>query len=206
MDYEKFARYRVSPTGRLKNQARRFMKRSVVDLDLEDVLQAGAIGLMLALRKYDAEKARFTTYAAWWVLREMQGCAAKAVQVRRPKSAGLTYPKWREFEAFKAAMGEDPTDEDLALPKGAIDSWKQTPVFFPLDDEEEEHRGSFSDGRQGADEACIAAARQERLRLAVSLIPVEEMENLRRVSRGLRGDKSLADTTLGALRMYLEDF
>lgn len=40
-------------------------------VDLEDIIQQGNYGLMVAVDKYDPSKGRFTTYATYWILAEI---------------------------------------------------------------------------------------------------------------------------------------
>jgi DNA-directed RNA polymerase sigma subunit (sigma70/sigma32) len=47
-----------------------------LDVDVDELIHAGSVGLMLAIPKYDVAKAttegyRFADYAAWWIKREM---------------------------------------------------------------------------------------------------------------------------------------
>ncbi len=154
MDYVKFAAYKALPDGRKKSllegqlvesnmgfvrsQARKFMSRSAVKLERDDLDQAGAIGLVRALRNYDPQRSRFSTYAGWFILREMQNYAAQAAPVRRgSKNNGngiMPFKKWREILKYRATNGgEDPTDSFLELPEGTMMEWRQSPVFFSLD-------------------------------------------------------------------------
>ncbi|HSH18678.1 MAG TPA: sigma factor [Candidatus Saccharimonadales bacterium] len=47
-----------------------------LDVDVDELIHAGNVGLMLAIPKYDIAKAtaesyRFADYAAWWIKKEM---------------------------------------------------------------------------------------------------------------------------------------
>jgi RNA polymerase sigma factor (sigma-70 family) len=149
-DLEKFARYQAETDPRIKQrlegellvenmpfvkmQAAKYLKRSTIKSDIEDLVQAGALGLLRTIRKFDPTKAAFTTYAGWWILRELQTVTAKEQPVNRPKGAGMSYLHHRQYEALEA-QGQTPEDKDLGLSPGTIDAWLQSPAFFPLDDE-----------------------------------------------------------------------
>lgn len=49
--------------------ARRFLKTG---RPFDDLMQAGAEGLMAAADKFDPSKARFTTFSAWWITQRIQ--------------------------------------------------------------------------------------------------------------------------------------
>ena len=42
------------------------------DLDIDDLMQAGNIGLLRAIERFDPAKARFSTFARFWVFAEIQ--------------------------------------------------------------------------------------------------------------------------------------
>jgi RNA polymerase sigma-32 factor len=55
-------------TSNLRNVVRIAMNYKGYGLPLEDIVQEGTIGLMVAVKKYDPEKGyRLMTYAAWWI-------------------------------------------------------------------------------------------------------------------------------------------
>lgn len=128
----------------VKQQAQKYLKRTTVQSDLEDLVQAGAIGMLVALRKFDPSKAAFTTYTGWWILHEMQCVTAKTQPVYRPKGAGMPYKLHRLAEAIEAETGKEATDADLEVSPGTVDAWRQAPVFFPLDNFE---AGTTSDDK-----------------------------------------------------------
>ncbi len=41
-------------------------------IDINDLAQDGMLGLIRAIEDYDPEKARFSTYATWWIIQHMQ--------------------------------------------------------------------------------------------------------------------------------------
>jgi RNA polymerase sigma-32 factor len=55
-------------TSNLRNVVRIAMDYKGYGLPLEDIIQEGTIGLMIAVKKYDPEKGyRLMTYAVWWI-------------------------------------------------------------------------------------------------------------------------------------------
>jgi RNA polymerase sigma-32 factor len=55
-------------TSNLKNVVRIAMDYEGYGLPIEDIVQEGTIGLMIAVKKYDPDKGyRLMTYAAWWI-------------------------------------------------------------------------------------------------------------------------------------------
>ncbi len=55
-------------TSNLRNVVRIAMEYEGYGLPIEDIIQEGTIGLMIAVKKYDPEKGyRLMTYAVWWV-------------------------------------------------------------------------------------------------------------------------------------------
>jgi RNA polymerase primary sigma factor len=77
--------------GLVVHLARRYL---LPDLDLDDLIQEGCIGLLHAARRYDAARGAFSTYAAYWVhkyLRQMHA-AARHHQEVLPLSDTLPAP------------------------------------------------------------------------------------------------------------------
>ncbi len=55
-------------TSNLRNVVRIAMEYEGYNLPVEDIIQEGTIGLMIAVKKYDPEKGyRLMTYAVWWI-------------------------------------------------------------------------------------------------------------------------------------------
>ncbi len=185
-------------------QARKFVKRSFVELDQEDLEQAGMIGLLKGVRGFKPELGwAFSTYAAWWVFREMQSLAIKTQNVNIPKGCGLKEKHFREMEAYFTRYGVDCEDSDLGLPAGAIDAWRQSPMFFSLDE--------GSEGREKPDPDLSAEEvliREQLLNLAKSTtldLDPEERVNLEKYLAGRKHNAAMAEETLEYLREVLED-
>lgn len=94
--------------------ARQFAARGV---PFQDLVDAGARGLVVALQRYDPARGHsFATYAAWWVRQAITRAVAarrRAVLFPEPGAAGddsLTLTERRVFHA----LGREPTAEELA--------------------------------------------------------------------------------------------
>lgn len=182
----------------VKNQARKFMYRSqALGLELEDLHQAGAIGLIIAARRYNG-KASYSTYAGWYVLREMQRLAEKSHPIHRPRSASLPYKTSRLIEVIRALTNETATDEQLGAKVGTVDNWRQTPAFFPLMDADEKPYDIPT-----AEESLIEDETLRELGDILQCLDQEEKTNLLLVIDGKRGDEGAAYRTLETLRICL---
>lgn len=84
--------------------------------DLEDLIQAGNVGLILAARKYDYRQGRFTTYAKYWVMDEILDELKKNWQeVRVPVHVVNLYPEiTRTADAITQKTGRQPTYAEIA--------------------------------------------------------------------------------------------
>lgn len=194
----------------VKMKVARFLIKSHVDIDSEDALQAGAIGLLTAVRK-DQSKSAFTTYAYWWIMHELQSLAAKTQPVHRPKGVGMPYKQFRMAEAIRAATNEDATDEQLGVKPGTVDEWKQSPVFFPLDDcNENETRKSTQDKLASAapsvEDVLDNLEQHDLLSAALDILSPEMRAELELVFvEGKKAREDVIEAALNLLREYMLD-
>src|SRR6202034_3368195 len=93
--------------------ARRYQDRGV---DMADLVQEGAFGLMRAVDKFDWERGfRFSTYATWWIRQALQ----RAVQqhgrtIRIPLEVGEHIQRLELTKAeLAASLGRAPTEAEL---------------------------------------------------------------------------------------------
>lgn len=187
----------------VKKKAGMFVKRSHVELDIEDVIQAGAIGLLTAIRK-DQGKSAFSTYAAWWILSEFQNLAIRAHPVRRPKGAGMPYKNYRMAEAHKAITGEEPTDADLGLPAGSVDAWLQSPVFYPLDDVEMNRTdGKYACNQPLVEDVMGQLEENNELYQALSTLTDDEQELLQKWLDGKKCKPEIIQPVIDKLHLFM---
>lgn len=104
MDLELFRKWKASGDIKLRDRLVKENLRLVYtvahkmskgnDCDFEELAQAGAIGLMTALNRFDPErKTQFSTYAVYWIRYEMQLAGTKNQRVHKPrKTAGPNPP------------------------------------------------------------------------------------------------------------------
>lgn len=85
-------------TGLVATFAKRYFPLCDRASDMDDLMQAGHIGVMLAEATWNADKGAFSTWAAFYIQREMQD----AIGLRGTKSKAQ-----REAVSLDAPLGED---------------------------------------------------------------------------------------------------
>lgn len=80
--------------------------------DREDLIQAGAIGLMIALDRYDESKGAFSTFATWRIFHEMQKYNGKSDVVHRPRYLNNAKHRDTAPDFFKFVSIQPRTYED----------------------------------------------------------------------------------------------
>ena len=86
-------------------------------LELEDLMQEGNIGLIVAIDKFDPSRnLRFSTYAVWWIRQVIiRAIRNKGTIVRRPSH---TYDQYYRLQRTRAQLirflGKEPSKEELA--------------------------------------------------------------------------------------------
>jgi RNA polymerase primary sigma factor len=95
------------------NFAKRFRS---FDIPLIDLIQEGNVGLIRAVEKFDPDKSRFSTYAAWWIRQAfIKTLRNKGSMVRVPSHIHDTISKVRRLsEEWTYKNGRQPTLAELA--------------------------------------------------------------------------------------------
>jgi RNA polymerase sigma factor (sigma-70 family) len=95
--------------------ATQFMSRT--DLDLDELIQEGNLGLIRAVEKFDWRRGgKFSTYATWWVRQAIQRGIARADRaIRLPAGVHQELGKVRAATArLRDETGREPTTEEVA--------------------------------------------------------------------------------------------
>ncbi|MBD3270214.1 sigma-70 family RNA polymerase sigma factor [Candidatus Peregrinibacteria bacterium] len=96
--------------------ASRFLHRKG-KLDLEDLIQAGNIGLTEALWRFSDEyDCHFTTYAYWFIQKEIINCIdnqSRTVRIPNSTQKALGDLHWYHSGDLAAKLGRDPTEEEI---------------------------------------------------------------------------------------------
>jgi RNA polymerase sigma factor (sigma-70 family) len=91
------------------------------DLELMDLVQAGNIGLLEAIRRWDrSRKTRFSTYATWWVranIRRMSLTQGTPIP-RTAREGDLVVAVHKARSALTARLSRDPRPAEIAAEAG----------------------------------------------------------------------------------------
>ncbi len=163
--------------------ARRYQGRGI---DLVDLVQEGAFGLMRAVEKFDWRRGfKFSTYATWWIRQSLQRAVqAKGRAIRLPEDA----------VAAEAAAEREGDDSQPHLPR-VVASLDQ-----PLASEATATLGDVIAGEQEAvDDEVTRAVSLQRLEEAIERLPDLE-RSVVRLRFGLAGQPPASlETTARAL-------
>ncbi|MDA8288015.1 MAG: sigma-70 family RNA polymerase sigma factor [Actinomycetota bacterium] len=163
--------------------ARRYQGRGI---DLVDLVQEGAFGLMRAVEKFDWRRGfKFSTYATWWIRQSLQRAVqAKGRAIRLPEDA----------VAAEASAEREGDDSQPHLPR-VVASLDQ-----PLASEATATLGDVIAGEQEAvDDEVTRAVSLQRLEEAIERLPDLE-RSVVRLRFGLAGQPPASlETTARAL-------
>lgn len=143
----------------VKMWVRRLVANTSVFCEFDEALQAGRLGLLRALGKWDPARGQFSTIAFFWVRYEVQQALCRQAPVCRPREAGVPYQTHRKVEAFTAVHGRDPQPDEVGATAEEWSRWQAAAIHFvPLTegDEATHHETSDTLVDQARDLAILA--------------------------------------------------
>lgn len=90
-------------------------------VDPADLLQAAALGLLRAIELFDPDRAKFSTYAGFWIRDAIQTCAIREQTVHRPDNAKMPVESMMKFYRFMTEKGRKPEPEEIGVTREQID-------------------------------------------------------------------------------------
>lgn len=170
--------------------AKNYLNRGLEFLDL---IQAGNLGLLKAVEKYDYRKGfKFSTYATWWIRQNItRTIADQARTIRIPVHMGEKINKYyRVKRILFQVLGEEPDPEQIAFEMDVpvsivLDIMRitQQPVSLeiPVGEEEDSQLSDFipDEEAKSPEESAIFETLCEQIDLVLSTITVREEKVLR---------------------------
>ena len=199
-DHVQWARDKFTEANlRLVIHFARRMHHSDLGLSFHDLVQEGNVGLIRAVEKFDARKARFSTYAAWWIRQAMTRAVAETGRmVRIPSHVQELAHEMSQVELdMTASQSGRPSHGQLAdacgVPAAMIDRvrsaprmplWLDDPVSPSGDEDDSPNWGSrLVDHSVPDPEQAVQSAEVQRHLYAVMRIELRADEQAALCSR-----------------------
>jgi RNA polymerase primary sigma factor len=159
------------------------------DMPLLDLIQEGILGLIRASEKFDWRRGyKFSTYATFWIRQAIQRALDnRSRTIRIPVHLGQRERRiGRAHRDLAAALGRDPTDEELAraaeLTLEDLEETRSairvvTSLDRPVGEDEQTSFGELlASDERGPEEEVDILLREDALRRALEQLPEQERE------------------------------
>jgi RNA polymerase sigma factor (sigma-70 family) len=93
--------------GLILRMARRFQPRRGAGFEFEDLVQAGRIGALRALERFDCDRNAWSTYARWWIRLEMQCTVEGGFIVKVPRTLLFVTRRLEEIQDNLPSASEE---------------------------------------------------------------------------------------------------
>lgn len=187
-------------------------RRTRTEMPEEDLIQAGSIGLVRALSRFNGDRKQWYNYAGAWIDAELRLCVQRDAGVFRPTKhvmPGKVAKKWRDFVA---AHDREPTAVEIGEDAHKLEIWRDVPTVICTPQQENHPTEGLHEGRQdsrvpamfvdtspGPEDLTLDEERRHLVRLALEGAPLTKAE--RRLAR----DVFVMDRPMRALGTRMED-
>ena len=207
--------------GLVKRTVGKLHKASGGISEIEDLMQAGAMGLCTAIERLDPEKGKLSTYAVHWIRFEVQKSIDQQMPIKRPRGSGKPWSAAKIEEEIYRKEGRKAEPHELgligkrAIRQSDLDKWAAFPLVTSIDTghvvaassspsreistgvdmtSREGFHDRVADPSLGVDERMILAHTIEDMMAAMSELPDRELRVITALVIEGRGYKEVANT------------
>lgn len=179
-------------------------------LNLTDLIQEGAFGLMDAVDRFDYELGfKFSTYAVYWIKQAIsKAVITKSRAIRLPAHIADKVSKVKKMEAqLGAELGRTPTAAEIAKAMNILESevqdiydYSMTTVSLdtPVGDEEDTTVGDFVEDKHFESPSAAAIKKDMRNQIMKVLNSLEDRERMVIIKRfGLENEEAMTLEEIG---------